>query len=71
MMAMEYHMIPLRKVGHMNERYKETATSEQDCNGMDGSAETIIDMEGRLLYYNRQAAKILDRKKMGVRLWKN
>jgi hypothetical protein len=38
MMAMEYHMIRLIKVGQENEAYKETGTSDETCNGMYGSS---------------------------------
>ena len=48
----------------MNENFRKTQLEElvnlaMDCMGV---AVTIIDARGRLLYYNRHSAKILDRK---------
>ena len=42
-----------------DKRLKELISLAMECMGV---AVTIIDMKGTLLYYNRQAAKILDRK---------
>jgi len=42
-----------------DKRLKELINLAMECMGV---AVTIIDMKGTLLYYNRQAAKILDRK---------
>jgi sensor histidine kinase regulating citrate/malate metabolism len=42
-----------------DQRLKELISLAMECMGV---AVTIIDMKGTLLYYNKQAAKILDRK---------
>ena len=42
-----------------DKRLKELISLAMECMGV---AVTIIDMKGTLLYYNRQVAKILDRK---------
>lgn len=45
--------------GRENTKLKEVIRLAMDCMGV---AVTIIDTKGTLLYYNEQAAKILDRK---------
>lgn len=58
-------MILQIKVGHKMKEMKDTKKPEHliklamECMGV---AVTIIDTEGTLLYYNKQAAEILDRK---------
>ena len=51
---------PLLKMeGKEEKKLKELICLAMECMGV---AVTIIDMEGTLLYYNKEAAKILDRK---------
>jgi len=62
MTAVEYHMIPLRGEVHKMKDTKKQAQLIKLAMECMGVAVTLIDTEGTLVYYNKQAAKILDRK---------